>query len=241
MEAQAGATPKALALGYHALGSAQWLPNARDVVALVPRSIEGTPRPRPRTERRSRRRRNRRLPHPARRSSAKAIRRRPRPPTAPGSACCCRKVDRSRSILPRSRSFRPREAASRRSRRFSTARSRRSSGPPTATRSCFPTSMKADSRSPGSDWPIVPIQLLTARADWGIRAFDLDRTHLVQVVTHPGNPFGTPPRVVSRRRQPSSDDPQPTLDLRPTTRDARGPSAGQLRRTRDSVLDHAPG
>ncbi len=187
MEAQAGATPKALALGYHALGSAQWLPNAREVVALVPRSIEEHPD----------RARERSVAlvdveTGAFRTLLEGIGESYSAPTPSPDGTWIGILLQEGGAF----SFDPPKVAV-----VPTQGGRLEALTPLLDRS-----VQAFKWTPDSDaivfsyvheggFPLARvgladrrIQTLTSREDWGIRAFDLDRTHLVQVVTHPGNP-----------------------------------------------------
>jgi dipeptidyl aminopeptidase/acylaminoacyl peptidase len=187
MEAQADATPKAIALGYDALGSARWLPNGRDVVVLAPRSIKEHP---DRARERSVALVN--VETGALRTVLEGLGESYAAPTpSPDGAWIGVLLQEGGPF-----SFDPPKVAV-----VPTQGGRLEALTPLLDRS-----VQAFKWTPDSDaivfsyvheggFPLARvgladrrIQTLTSREDWGIRAFDVDRTRLVQVVTHPGNP-----------------------------------------------------
>lgn len=187
MEAQADATPKAIALGYDALGSARWLPNGREVVVLAPRSIKEHP---DRARERSVAIVN--VETGALRTVLEGLGESYAAPTpSPDGAWIGVLLQEGGPF-----SFDPPKVAV-----VPTQGGRLEALTPLLDRS-----VQAFKWTPDSDAIVFSyiheggfplgrvgladrtVQTLTDRADWGIRAFDLDRKQLVQVVTHPGNP-----------------------------------------------------
>jgi dipeptidyl aminopeptidase/acylaminoacyl peptidase len=187
MEAQADATPKAIALGYDALGSARWLPNGREVVVLAPRSIKEHP---DRARERSVAIVN--VETGALRTVLDGLGESYAAPTpSPDGAWIGVLLQEGGPF-----SFDPPKVAV-----VPTQGGRLEALTPLLDRS-----VQAFKWTPDSDAIVFSyvheggfplgrvgladrtVQTLTDRADWGIRAFDLDRKQLVQVVTHPGNP-----------------------------------------------------